>query len=245
MKIRHRWGGSNMCTHNQYFEQKIFKLSFFFLIELLIFTTVKISVYCIGNITKTCPCNIEIFWALEIENFQLKNFDIFLIFAQNIVCGCMLDPSSRGGSNEYPQSMFWSKNKKIGIPLHTPVLLYKNGFKGGIYYTEMFLWCMSKFSCYRIDKLDYQLRSLQAQHQVAETENLKRSNLLEQTTMALSLLENENTKLQRVCRIKIPCRENNRFYAQLFWFVYIEVWDISVNNFSVMLGLSKCFLGFN
>ena len=52
----------------------------------------------------------------------------------------------------------------------------------------------------RIDKLDYQLRSLQAQHQVAETENLKRSNLLEQTTMALSLLENENTKLQKVTR---------------------------------------------
>ena len=53
---------------------------------------------------------------------------------------------------------------------------------------------------FRIDKLDYQLRSLQAQHQVAETENLKRSNLLEQTTMALSLLENENTKLQKVTR---------------------------------------------
>ena len=39
------------------------------------------------------------FLALKIENFQLKNFDIFLIFG-------------RDGSNEYPQSMFWSKNKK-------------------------------------------------------------------------------------------------------------------------------------
>ena len=51
--------------------------------------------------------------------------DIFLIFAQNIDCGYTLEPPRRGGSNEYPQSMFWSKNKKkIGIPLHTPVLLY-------------------------------------------------------------------------------------------------------------------------
>ena len=41
-----------------------------------------------------------------------KNFDIFLIFAQNIDCGCTLEPPPRGGSNEYPQSMFWSKNKK-------------------------------------------------------------------------------------------------------------------------------------
>ena len=52
------------------------------------------------------------FLASKIENFQLKNFDIFLIFAQNIDCGYTLEPPRRGGSNEYTQSMFWSKNKK-------------------------------------------------------------------------------------------------------------------------------------
>ena len=46
------------------------------------------------------------------ENFHWKNFDIFLIFAQNIDCGYTLEPPRRGGFNEYPQSMFWSKNKK-------------------------------------------------------------------------------------------------------------------------------------
>ena len=65
------------------------------------------------TITKTCPCNKQRFFlALKIENFQLKKFDIFLIFAQNIDCGYMLEMPHRGGSNEYPQSMFWSKNKK-------------------------------------------------------------------------------------------------------------------------------------
>ena len=54
----------------------------------------------------------EIFLALKIENFQLKNFDIFLIFAQNIDRGYTLEPPQRGGSNEYLQSMFSSKNKK-------------------------------------------------------------------------------------------------------------------------------------
>ena len=54
----------------------------------------------------------EIFLALKIENFQLKKFDIILSFAQNIDCGYTLEPPRRGGSNEYPQSMFWSKNKK-------------------------------------------------------------------------------------------------------------------------------------
>ena len=54
---------------------------------------------------KTLGCNID---SIHYENlpmqytkniFVVKNFDIFLIFAQNIDC-------------EYPQSMFWSKNKK-------------------------------------------------------------------------------------------------------------------------------------
>ena len=36
----------------------------------------------------------------------MKIFDIFLIFAQNIDCGYMLEPPHWGGSNEYPQSMF-------------------------------------------------------------------------------------------------------------------------------------------
>ena len=37
----------------------------------------------------------------------------FLFLLQNIDCGYSLEPPRRGGgSNEYPQSMFWSKNKK-------------------------------------------------------------------------------------------------------------------------------------
>ena len=52
------------------------------------------------------------FLALKTEKFQLKMFDIFLIFAQNIDRGYTLEVPRRGGSNEYPQSMFWSKNKK-------------------------------------------------------------------------------------------------------------------------------------
>ena len=53
----------------------------------------------------------EIFFSLKNENFQQKNVDIFLIFAQNIDCGYTLEPPRRGGSKEYPQSMFWTKNR--------------------------------------------------------------------------------------------------------------------------------------
>ena len=40
------------------------------------------------------------------ENFQIKKSDIFHNSAQNIDCGYSLEPPRRGGSNEYPQSMF-------------------------------------------------------------------------------------------------------------------------------------------
>ena len=62
---------------------------------------------------KTCPCNIQRFFSpVQSENF-IGFFKIFfLIFAQNIDCGYTLEPTRRGGSNEYPQPMFWSKNKK-------------------------------------------------------------------------------------------------------------------------------------
>ena len=54
----------------------------------------------------------KIFSPVKIENFHDIIFAIFHIFAQNIDCGYTLEPPRRGGSNEYPQSMFWSKNKK-------------------------------------------------------------------------------------------------------------------------------------
>ena len=35
------------------------------------------------------------------------------MFAQNVDCGYTLGPPRwAGGSNDYPQSMFWCKNKK-------------------------------------------------------------------------------------------------------------------------------------
>ena len=60
----------------------------------------------------------KIFFA--VKNFVRKN-ETFHVFAQNIDCGYKFEPPGQGGSNEYPQAMFWSKNKKNCIPLQTPV----------------------------------------------------------------------------------------------------------------------------
>ena len=65
------------------------------------------------------------------ENFQIKISDIFHISAQNIDCGYSLEPPRRGGSNEYPQSMFLSRNKKTNVYPCKPQFYYiKVGFKG-------------------------------------------------------------------------------------------------------------------
>ena len=57
-----------------------------------------------------------------IENFTIKNWkfsdknsDIFHISAQNIDCGYSLKPPRWGGSNEFPQSMLLSRNRKNNV----------------------------------------------------------------------------------------------------------------------------------
>ena len=69
----------------------------------------------------------EFFLVAKNLKFHWKYFDIFLIFAQNIDCGYTLEPPQRGGSNEYPQSKFWSKNKKNRHTPAYPIFLYKSG----------------------------------------------------------------------------------------------------------------------
>ena len=53
---------------------------------------------------------IQIYWKFynqKGENFQIKKSDIFHIPAQNIDYGYLLEPPRQGGSNEYPQSMYF------------------------------------------------------------------------------------------------------------------------------------------
>ena len=65
------------------------------------------------------------------RKFSGKNSDIFHIAAQNIDCGYSLEPPHRGDYNEYPQSMFLSRNKKNNVNPCKPQFYYiKVGFKG-------------------------------------------------------------------------------------------------------------------
>ena len=73
---------------------------------------------------------MENFNSKKTENFQINNSDIFHISVQNIDCGYSLEPPRRGGSNEYPKSMFLSRNKKNNLYPCKPQFYYiKVGFK--------------------------------------------------------------------------------------------------------------------
>ena len=64
---------------------------------------------------------IQVYWKFynqKIENFQIIILIFFLFLLKNIDCGYSLEPPRRGGSNEYPQSMFWAEIRKI---MYTPV----------------------------------------------------------------------------------------------------------------------------
>ena len=69
-----------------------------------------------------------------------KNSDIFHISAQNIDCGYSLEPPQRGGSNDYPKSMFLSRKKKNNLHTCKPQIYYTNvGFKGSALYRHVFV----------------------------------------------------------------------------------------------------------
>ena len=64
--------------------------------------------------------------------------------AQNIDCGYLLEPPQRGGSNEYPQSMFFSRNKATIVYPVNPFYFIKMGFMEvkGTMHMGMFSRCV-------------------------------------------------------------------------------------------------------
>ena len=85
-------------------------------------------------ITKTCLYNFDPhkphFYVVKL-GFTGVNI-IFLISDQNIDCEYSLEPPRRGGSNEYPQFMFWAEIWKIL----------------GFYKMKIFHFLVVKFSVY-------------------------------------------------------------------------------------------------
>ena len=116
----------SIYLNRRVFVMCFFRFRFFFLGRFVFLGIIKINF-----ITKT-----RLF--KYIENLTTKNWkfldktsDIFHISAQNIDCGYSLEPPCESGSNEYPQFMFLSRNRKNNVyPCKPQFYNIKVGFKG-------------------------------------------------------------------------------------------------------------------
>ena len=92
-------------------------------VEYLIDDIIPLQKHAYSNILKILQ--------LKKENFQIKNPDIFHISAQKHRLWVVVRTAPPGGSNDYPQSMFLSRNKKNNVYPCKPQFYYiKVVFKG-------------------------------------------------------------------------------------------------------------------
>ena len=77
------------------------------------------------NITETCLYNVEPLKPHLLYVVKL-GFTLFFLFLLKTDCGYSLGLPRRGGSNEYPQSMFWAEIWK-----NIRMLIWKFSFFGG------------------------------------------------------------------------------------------------------------------
>ena len=76
------------------------------------------SMYVLLPLRKHAYSNVQYILTTKKWKFSDKNSDISHTIGQNIDCGYLLERPRWGGSNEYPQSMFWAEIRKI---MYTPV----------------------------------------------------------------------------------------------------------------------------
>ena len=113
------------------------------------FCMVLFPIFCLA-IVSYVQCSKYVYWQVYITKTCLYYFEplkphfyivklgftrvyiIFLISAHNIDCRYLLEPPRRGGSNEYPQSMFWTEIWKISA----------------VFCLKIFIFLVVKFSVY-------------------------------------------------------------------------------------------------
>ena len=116
-------------------------------------STTYIKVYSL-TLRKHAYSNILKILPPKNEQFQIKNSYISHTSAQNIDCGYSLEPPLRGGFNEYPQSMLFSRNQKANVYSYKPQFYYiKVGFKGSKLYRYVFVMTWWIFLHFRKDRL--------------------------------------------------------------------------------------------
>ena len=86
------------------------------------------------------------FFFFNLKFFSRKFVIFFSYFCSKQIVGTHLNRLAEAVLTSTHNLCFGAKIRKIGIPLQTPVLLYKSEVKRGIHCTDMFSWC--KITCH-------------------------------------------------------------------------------------------------
>ena len=106
-------GGMNKFGNVASTESVSIPLNLWFIIRVFVYIpdSTTFGLYLLRGHHETCLYNFDPlkphFYIVKLEFTGV--YVIFLISTQNMDCGYALEPHHRGGSNEYPQSMFWTE----------------------------------------------------------------------------------------------------------------------------------------
>ena len=92
---------------------------------------------------------IQIYWKFHHQRLKVFRYNFWFFFhisAQNRDCGYSLEPPRRGVSNEYPQSLFLSRNKTNNVLLYKPQFYYiKVGLRGSKLHRYVFVMSAKEY----------------------------------------------------------------------------------------------------
>ena len=97
----------------------------------------------VSNMLSHLSSSVHVYWKFhrqKIECFQIEILIFLHISAQKIDHEHSLEPPHEGGSNEYPQSMFLSRNKKNNVYPCKPQFYYIKVEIKGVKIIYMFSW---------------------------------------------------------------------------------------------------------
>ena len=100
------------CKSDQSFIQIHFIVNYNFLLPLKVMSDIVSISFSVGTVT--------VMKRHQKRKIIYRNIVIiFLSIGLTMCFGCSKEPSNRDGSFEYPQHMFWLRNKKNNFQLHT------------------------------------------------------------------------------------------------------------------------------
>ena len=103
--------------------------------------------------------------ALKIENFIRKALIFFLFLLD---CGYTLERLTEAVLTSTHNLCLGAKLRKIGMPLHSPVFLYKSGVWGGILFMDMFSWWLIYYIIGRFKTKTFNCRCLKITPNLSE-----------------------------------------------------------------------------